>query len=232
MSDALSGTAGAPLAATRAYTFRREGTRLLLPVCHRGSWDDFGIAERPEQEGFVRAALAALGVPASTGYPGEWVFPDVAALDRAWTHLEAVLRPPASVAPSVTLQRTVSAAEARAVSDGVRGAYFALGASGAGLGGEPFAPLDARVSDLESEAPTRTERWKGGGVLVNAAATGLGSGPGVHGEDVVWTVVGSLGDGRDAVARARIDLRTGGTVAVTVHGVNDAERLAERFLAG
>jgi len=55
---------------------------------------------------------------------------------------------------------------------------------------------------------------------------------GVHGEETRFVLTTRYSDGRDARAYARIDLRTGGTVSVTVSGVRDAQTLAERFLAG
>ncbi len=55
---------------------------------------------------------------------------------------------------------------------------------------------------------------------------------GVHGEETRFELTTRYSDGRDARAYARIDLRTGGTVSVTVSGVRDAQPLAERFLAG
>ncbi len=94
--DSLTGTGVAPLEATRRYSFRRvlgaggEG-HLLIPIVHRTSCEDAGEVEWTEQEAFVRALLAELGVNHRTGHPGEWVFPDAATLETVWKALGARL---------------------------------------------------------------------------------------------------------------------------------------------
>ncbi|TAK18403.1 MAG: hypothetical protein EPO40_37110 [Myxococcaceae bacterium] len=118
MSDAhrhASGAADAPLAATRRYSFTRVVTaageaKLTIPFCQRGSWDDFGIVEHPEQEVFVHRLLASLGVAVRSGYPGEFVFPDVASLERAWAALEAAIQAPAAAPPADGRDVSASAA--------------------------------------------------------------------------------------------------------------------------
>lgn len=97
--ESLSGTAGAPLDATRRYSFRRVvgsagDAHLVIPVVHRVSCEDLGEVVEPEQEVFVRALIAELGGKANAGFPGEWVFPDVASLDVVWEALRARLREP------------------------------------------------------------------------------------------------------------------------------------------
>jgi hypothetical protein len=74
MTVHLVGTGNAPLAATRRYSFTAHlvsdgESRLSIPYRQRGSWDDYGVVEQPEQEAFVRQLLASLGAPARTGYP-------------------------------------------------------------------------------------------------------------------------------------------------------------------
>lgn len=96
--ESLSGTAE-PLDATRRYSFRRVvgsagDAHLVIPVVHRVSCEDLGEVVELEQEVFVRALIAELGLKANAGFPGEWVFPDVATLDLVWEALRARLREP------------------------------------------------------------------------------------------------------------------------------------------
>jgi hypothetical protein len=95
--EAISGRGAPPLEPARRYVFRRvlgsggEG-HLLIPIVHRTSCEDAGEIEHPEQEQFVAALLAELGVAARAGNPGEWVFSDAATLDIVWNALRARLR--------------------------------------------------------------------------------------------------------------------------------------------
>jgi len=238
MSDAhrhASGTAGAPLAATRRYSFTHVVTaggeaKLKIPYCQRGSWDDFGIVEHPEQEVFVHRLLASLGVPVRSGYPGEFLFPDVASLDRAWAALEAALQATAAAPPAASAQRRVSADEAAAVSGALTARFLDLVSTVAGLSGEPFACVHDTI-DTSGPESTRTALWRRGEVRVGIAATAIESGRGVHGERCTLTLESRLADGRDVSASAAIDARSGGDLSVTVRGVLDAPALADRFVA-
>jgi len=102
--ESLSGTGNAPLAATRRYSFRRVvgsagDAHLVIPVVHRTSCEDLGEVAHSEQEVFVAGLLDELEVPHSAGFPGEWVFPDVATLDRVWSALGERLREPEKTVP-------------------------------------------------------------------------------------------------------------------------------------
>lgn len=94
--DSFTGTGAPPLDATRRYTFRRVvgaggEAHLLIPIVHRTSCEDAGEVEWAEQDAFVSALLAELGVNHRQGHPGEWVFPDAATLDTVWSALGARL---------------------------------------------------------------------------------------------------------------------------------------------
>lgn len=238
MSDAhrhASGTAGAPLGATRRYSFTHVVTaagkaKLTIPYRQRGSWDDFGVVESPEQEAFVARLLASVGVPVRYGYPGESLLPDVATLDRVWAALEAALQAPASDPPSATAQRTVSAAEAAAVSGALTARFLDLVSTVAGLSGEAFVCVHDAV-DTSGPESTRAALWRRGDVLVGLDATAIESGYGVHGERGTFALKCALSDGRDVSACAAIDGRSGGDLSVTVRGVLDAQALADRFVA-
>ncbi len=101
MQDArayLRGTGPAPLVAAQLYDFHRIVTaageaKLTIPYKQRGSWDDHGVVEYADQETFVEELLVSLGVVANGGYPGEWIFADVAALDRVWAALVVTIVP-------------------------------------------------------------------------------------------------------------------------------------------
>lgn len=233
--ESIAATGSAPLAATRRYSFRRSApseapARLLIPVVYRSSADDFGEVERTEQNAFVEALLAELGVSFRAGYPGEWLFPDVTALDATWNALLERLGEPSAAPPRFAASREVSPAEAAAVAAGVTTRFLELVSRVAGLSGDDFACIDRRF-DSSGPENTRTEVWRRGEVYVRVEATAIESGYGVHGERGTLSVSGVLGDGRDVQASTRVDMRSGGHVGVTVSGVLDAKALAERFLA-
>lgn len=103
----LAGTAGAPLIATREYTFflreQPEGSVLWMSTRHRGTWDDFGEAERPEQEAWMRSLVRELGVTTvPPDYPGSFCFANVAARDTVLSALESKLQKPLQSAPIAT----------------------------------------------------------------------------------------------------------------------------------
>lgn len=241
MSDTLryaSGSGQAPLAATRKYSFTHVVTakgeaKLQTPYVQRGTWDDYGVVERAEQEAFVYAMLKSLGINARVTYSGEWTMPDVATLDRVWAAIEATLRPPVKDAPVATVQREVSPAEARAVSERLTARVLDLVSVVAGVSRPSFVCVHSATTGgtSEGDTPKRLELWRSGEVSVRLDATALESGAGVHGEESTYAIDGTLSDGRDASAHARIDLRSGGEVSVTVRGVHDARALAERLVA-
>lgn len=235
----LYGTAGAPLAATVDYAFTRgpssEGNpAITLRTYQRGSWDDFGTVEHPEQEAWLNRWLRARGEPFTTRYPGEFSWPDAASRDRAWEALAAVLRAPTNTVPTHTATRTVGADEARAVSQSLNARYFELLATLTGCNPNRFERYHHELLSDDAE-PRRTERWKcvdGAETrFVTLLATGLGAGVGVHGEEVTLTLDAPLSHGRTASVYARIDLRTEAVVSATVAGVVDAEALAAACVA-
>jgi hypothetical protein len=238
MSDTIrqaTGTGDAPLVATQRYTFQHVVTaageaKLTIPYVQRGSWDDHGIVERPEQERFVARLLASPDLSAKTGYPGEWIFPDVATLDRAWAALAAALRDPAATPPAATARRSVSREEAQAVAGGLTQRYLDLVSDVLGLSGAAFVRIHSQIDDAGWD-PTRSERWRRGEVVVCLDATGIASGHGVHGERCNLTLASPPADGRDVGVYADIDMRSGGNVHITVRGVLDAQALADRFVA-
>lgn len=232
--DSLDGTGGAPLAATSRYSFHRsvsvEGEPMLtISVVHRGSWDDYGVVKYPEQEEYVRRLVASLGVTARTGYPGEWIFAAASDLDRVWLALAEAVQAPAASVPAATAQRAVDQSEAGTVSAGLTGRFLALVDRVLGLSGDPFVCLENRVDNNGYEA-TRLERWQRDGVSVRVEGTGIESGHGVHGETCNYTVSSRGGDVRSVSAFARIDMRSGGVVSVTVQGVHGGQVLADEFV--
>lgn len=235
ISEHLSGTENAPLAATRSYDFRKViaasgHPRLLIPVVHRNSYDDFGEVERSEQQVFLERLIAELGVSRTTGYPGEWIFADATALDTVWNALRDRLRAPSASVPLADAHRDVPTADAARVSAALAPKFLELVSAVAGPSGEPFTCVDKRI-DTGGPESKRKEVWRSGEVWVGVEATAIESGYGVHGEHCQLTVTCMLGDGRDVRASARLDMRSGGSVDVTVSGVLDAKELAERFLA-
>lgn len=236
----LFGTAVAPLAAVRGYRFRRGASNdgrpaVLLPYVQRGTWDDFGVVEREEQERWAHAFLQEQGIAWQTRYPGELIFADDATRDRAWKAIGYAMRPPAAAPPSASASRAVVAGEARAVSDDLARRYGALLARVLGLTPTTFTRFHTDLRH-EPEPPVRTEHWKSDdverGPHFTLEAEALGGGVGVHGEVVTLGLRGTPRDGCGASAYARIDLRVGGTLSVTVTGVFDADDQAERFLRG
>ncbi len=238
MSDTIrqaTGTGDAPLAATRRYTFNHGVTtageaKLTIPYVQRGSFDDHGVALWPEQEVFTEGLLAAQGLPSRRGDPGEWLFPDVAALGRAWAALAANLREAVSTAPVAIARCPVTKAEANAVAGGLTQHFLRLVSAVLGLPGTGFERFHSQIDDTGWEA-TRSERWRHGEVLVNLDAAAIQSGHGVHGEHCTLTLASKFSDGRDVSVYATIDMRSGGDVSVTVRGVLDAQALADRFVA-
>ena len=90
----LKGTGPAPLTAGQGYAFTYtvevDGrARLSIPWAQRGSWDDYGSVIYDEQEAFVWAVTTEVAAATQSYYPGEWVFVDVATLDRVWAALAA-----------------------------------------------------------------------------------------------------------------------------------------------
>lgn len=236
MSDVLHlrGSGDAPLLATREYSFARvvepaDAARLTIPRRQRGSGDEHDLVEHPEQAVFVARLLAARGVTARSDAPGEWSFADPAALADAWAALTAAVRPPASATPTGRAQRSVSRAQASAVSAALTRRFLDLVSAVLGLSGEAFVQLDARIDNNGYES-TRIERWRRGEVYVDIDASAIESGHGVHGERCDYIIRGA-GDERDVRAYANIDMRSGGTLSVAVRGVLDAQALADRFVA-
>jgi hypothetical protein len=207
---------------------------ITLRTIQRGSWDDFGTVEHPEQEVWFHRWLRARGERFATRYPGEFTWPDAASRDRAWEALSAVLRAPSTAAPSHTASRTVGVDEARAVSQGLAARYFELLATLTGCNPNRFERYHHELLS-DDVTPQRKERWKcvdGAETrYVTLLAAGLGSGVGVHGEEVTLTLNAPLSHGRTASVYARIDLRTGGVVLATVAGVIDGEAIAARCVA-
>jgi len=235
MTVHLVGTGNAPLAATQRYSFTAhpapEGeSRLTISIVQRGSWDDYGIAEHPEQEAFVRDLLSSLGVPTRTGYPGEWLFVERAAFDTAFEALRAALREPLATAPVASAQRTVTAAEAPAVSSALMRRFLELVSKLAGLSGEDWVCFDKRI-DSSGPETTRTEGWRRGEIYVKLDATAIESGHGIHGEQGTLSINSTLGGERDAQVAVHLDMRSGGNVSITVRGVLDAQALADALVA-
>jgi hypothetical protein len=228
----LSGTAGAPLRASRSYTFFErsldDGKALLwISATQRGSWDDFGVVDHPEQDAWLRAFVRSLGVPFKEGYPGEWIFPDRAGLEHAWAALGAALAPPVTAPIVAERSRALTRDEASKLDLGAR--YLELVSSVTGC-----SMLEKQRSNVDTSGPEpiRTETWRGDHICARLSARGIESGVGIHGEECAWSIDARSGDERDARVTARIDARTGGHVSVTVRGVLDAEELAARFTAG
>jgi hypothetical protein len=233
-SDHLRGTAGAPLVATRAYDFHRaitpEGRHILsIPYSQRGSWDDHGVVTHPEQDVFLAHLLAPLGITHGNAYPGEWPLPDLAALDAAWAALTAALRDPAPTVPVAHAQRSVSRADAPAVSAALTARTLDLVSHVLGLTGDPFI-CTADDMDSSDYQTTRTVRWRRGECHVHLDAIAIESGYGIHGERSSHTIASPPADGRDVAVHTTLDMRSGGSVSVTVRGVLDAQALADRFI--
>ncbi len=76
-----------------ARSFASLTTRFLLriPYRQRGSWDDFGVVEREEQQEFLTNLFRAAALDARLGYPGELLFPDEATQARAAQLLKEAL---------------------------------------------------------------------------------------------------------------------------------------------
>ena len=130
--------------------------------------------------------------------------------------------------PVARAQRQVTRSEASAVAAALTPRFLALVSSVLGLGGPDFVREDSKI---DYDAGIRTERWRRGEVLVCLDATAIASGHGVHGERCELTLASKPGDGRDVRVYADIDMRSGGTVHITVCGVLDAQALADRFVA-
>ncbi|MBX3183789.1 MAG: hypothetical protein KIT72_06670 [Polyangiaceae bacterium] len=81
------------LAEPQARSFANLTTRYLLriPYRQRGSWDDFGIVEREEQQEFLLTLFKSSNLDARLGYPGELLFPDEATQARAAQLLKEAL---------------------------------------------------------------------------------------------------------------------------------------------
>lgn len=232
----IRGSGGAPLVATREYLFERGTTptgqaKLAIPWLQRGSWDDHGAVERPEQELFVARLLASIGAAARTGEPGEWIFADAAELERAWAALAGSLRPPAPAAPTGQARRSVSRDEARSVAGDLLHRYLDLVQAVRGAAAGPRRCIDSRI-DHGGWETTRLEVWQCGDIEVRLDAAAIESGHGIHGETSSLSTTTPDGEGRDASVHASIDMRSGGEVHVTVRGVLDAQALADRFIAG
>ena len=232
--ESLYGSGDAPLVATRNYTFNRATASrgepaLWISVVHRDSRDDFGKVEFAEQEAFVEQLLKSLGVAARSGYPGEWIFTDSSDQELVWIGLSEAIKAPAKSVPSATAQRAVDEKEAGVVSAALTARFLALVDAVRGRSGGPFVCLENRVDNNGYEA-TRLERWQSDGVSVRVEATGIESGHGVHGETATYTLADRGGDPRTVSAYARIDMRSGGVVSVTVQGVYGAQALADEFV--
>ncbi len=232
--ESLYGSGGAPLVATRNYTFNRAtagsgAPALWISVVHRDSRDDFGTVEYAEQQEFVGQLLKSLGVPDRGGYPGEWIFADASERELVWLGLSEAIQTPAKTVPSATAQRAVEQSDAGAVSAGLTARFLALVETVLGRSGGPFVCRENRVDNNGYEA-TRRERWQRDGASVHVEATGIESGHGVHGETATYTLADRGGDPRTVSAYARIDMRSGGVVSVTVQGVHGAQALADEFV--
>lgn len=230
MTAHLYGTGPAPLAASQRYSFRVEGESLFIPYVQRGSWDDYGVVERPEQAAFVERLLSSLGVAAANAFPGEYRCADRSALERVVAALGAALREPLATTPVGVASRSVGRDEAGAVSQRLTARFLELVSAVAGLGGQPFECLDRRIDSSGSET-TRSETWRRGELVVQVAATAIESGHGVHGESATYAIEGVLTGERGARAFASIDMRSGGHLSVEVRGVLDAQALADAFVA-
>lgn len=232
----LRGCAGAPLVATREYRFERGTTpagaaRLGIPWQQRGSWDDHGAASRAEQAVFVERLIASLGATARGGEPGEWIFAEPAQLDRVWAALAAALVEPATRAPEGRGQLSVPRAAARAAANELTRRFVALAATVVGVPAGSFVCKESRIEHGDYDQCTRHELWCSGEVQVRVEGEGITSGHGVHGEVTSLRLAAPGLEGRDAIVHARIDMRSGGEVSVTVRGVLDAQALADGFVA-
>jgi len=233
-TDRLRGTAGAPLAATRAYDFQRTVTAegrctLSIPCSQRHQTDDTGTVTHPEQEAFVIRLLAALGHTAGPACPGDWHLPDVAALDAAWAALAAAVREPAAAVPVAHAQRSVARADAPTVAAALSARTLDLVSEVLGLGGGPFVCTADDIHSADYQT-VRMVRWRRGDTTVHLDAIAIESGHGIHGEHGAHTITNPPSDGRDVTVSARLDMRSGGTITVTVRGVLDAQTLADRFI--
>lgn len=132
------------------------------------------------------------------------------------------------IIPVARAQRRVTRAEANSVAAALTPRFLDLVSAVLDLGGPGFS---REHSNVDFDAGIRTERWRRGEVLVCLDATAIASGHGVHGERCELTLASRPGDGRDVRVYADIDMRTGGTVHITVCGVPDAQALADRFVA-
>lgn len=232
--ESLYGSGGAPLVASRNYSFNRAtassgAPALWISVVDRDSRDDFGTIEYAEQEEFVEKLIKSLGVAVRGGYPGEWIFADSSEQELVWLGLSEAIQPPAKTVPSVTAQRAVDEKEAGAVSAALTARFLALVDAVLGRSGGPFVCRESRVDNNGYEA-TRLERWQRDGASVRVEATGIESGHGVHGETATYTLADRGSDPRSVSAYARIDMRSGGVVSVTVQGVHGAQALADEFV--
>ncbi|MBI5518343.1 MAG: hypothetical protein HY909_31520 [Deltaproteobacteria bacterium] len=237
VEETLEGTGPAPLAAVTRYRFRlapgeiaNAPWALHIPYVQRGSWDDYGVAELPEQASFVWRLLRALEVPMPVSYPGEWPLPDEATAERVWRALRAKLEAPHGEAPACSMGRELSAQEARAAQESLTARYLALASVVLGLDTSwERTHHEVHVGDYEAR---RSERWKNGEVLAELSGEGACTGYGVQGETVTLTLSQLHRGGRGVDVTAALNMRTGGQVDVTITGVVNVQALAARFLAG
>lgn len=223
-------TGAAPLSATRRYSFsatvQGDGARaIVIPVAFRGSWDDYGVEERPEQAGFVRRALERAGIEAVGRYPGEWVFPDDAALDAAWRALVSQLHEPAPAPPVSEVTRDVAASEVPAVEASLVARACAVASALSRHAAASFVSTGATL-DTRRAPPLRREvfRCEDVWVAVESSATPDGG-----------TRVVALVDGVAAHDGVRAELHatlgpSGGALRAVVAGVLDAADVARLFV--
>jgi len=233
------GTADAPLAAAQPYYFTRatsfdDRPVITLPTLQRGTWDDYGYVERPEQEVWFEHFLARIGMSTGGRFPGEFAWPDAATRDRVWNALGEALQPIVKPPPAVTLTLAMDAAEARARLADLRPRFCALAATLLGFDGPRFEQRYA-VPVPDTHPPQRKELWQhraGERFLeVILHGTEVASDTGVYDASTILTIDRDASDGRTARAMVDLDPHTGGTLSVTVAGVRNAQQLAERFLA-
>jgi hypothetical protein len=200
----LSGTAGAPLIATREYTFFArdvDAPVVWMTTSHRGTWDDFGEAERKEQETWMWAFVRGLGITTvPPDYPGNFGFADRTTLERVWSALSATLVEPPAAPPTSTRTRTIAATD--------------LGAR--------YLELVRRVigCHLLERSPMSTEAreaWHRDGIWARIERSDTAR---------AMTLDPRYQDPRDV----RV-VEADGVVSVTVTGVLDADTITESFLA-
>lgn len=222
----LHGTAGAPLAATVRYSFRRVTSalvdpRLEVPLTQLGALD---VCAHPEQAAFVARFVRSLGLAVRTPRPGVWFFDDDAALAVLWSGLATQLAEPDVTAPFANAQR-----EHRLDLDTARTRFFMLVADLLGLEDVAFERR-ARSEGDSGFAATSEEVWARGDVKVQISTELLESSQGIHGQVITLTLAGEHAGKRSARAYLSDDARSGASCSVHVAGVRSAQELADAFV--